>query len=51
MQGLPTLVLFFKGEEIWRNEGVILGKDIVEMLNGLQDEGRWEQKKEMWDSV
>lgn len=39
IHGLPTLVLFFEGSEIWRNEGIIMGGDIMDVLAGLQEEG------------
>lgn len=39
IHGLPTLVLFFEGKEVWRNEGPILGKDVVEKLTTLQEGG------------
>eukprot|EP00579_Thalassiosira_antarctica_P005180 CAMPEP_0201889810 /NCGR_PEP_ID=MMETSP0902-20130614/30910_1 /ASSEMBLY_ACC=CAM_ASM_000551 /TAXON_ID=420261 /ORGANISM="Thalassiosira antarctica, Strain CCMP982" /LENGTH=174 /DNA_ID=CAMNT_0048420495 /DNA_START=469 /DNA_END=993 /DNA_ORIENTATION=+ len=39
IHGLPTLVLFFEGTEIWRNEGIIMGGDIMDVLVGLQEEG------------
>ena len=42
--GLPTLVLFYRGEELWRNEGMISGGDIVRVLIELQ-EGGWKKKK------
>lgn len=44
--GLPTLVLFYRGEELWRNEGMISGGDIVKMLIELQ-EGGWKKKNEV----
>ena len=43
--GLPTLVLFYRGEELWRNEGMISGGDIVRVLIELQ-EGGWKKKNE-----
>lgn len=42
IHGLPTLVLFFEGQELWRNEGVILGKDVLDMLKGMQEGGCFE---------
>ena len=41
--GLPTLVLFYRGEELWRNEGMISGGDIVKVLIKLQESG-WKKK-------
>ena len=41
--GLPTLVLFYRGEELWRNEGLIKGEEILRVLVELQ-EGGWEKK-------
>lgn len=35
IHGLPTLVLFHEGEEMWRNEGIILGDDIMDVLTSL----------------
>ena len=32
IHGLPTLVLFLKGEEVWRFEGVMSGGDIVKSV-------------------
>lgn len=32
IHGLPTLVLFLKGEEVWRFEGVMSGGDIVKSI-------------------
>ena len=32
IHGLPTLVLFFEGTEIWRNEGIIRGEEIIKVL-------------------
>eukprot|EP00571_Detonula_confervacea_P006400 CAMPEP_0172323362 /NCGR_PEP_ID=MMETSP1058-20130122/48517_1 /TAXON_ID=83371 /ORGANISM="Detonula confervacea, Strain CCMP 353" /LENGTH=227 /DNA_ID=CAMNT_0013039335 /DNA_START=587 /DNA_END=1270 /DNA_ORIENTATION=+ len=43
IHGLPTLVLFFEGEEIWRNEGIMLGDDIMKVLMNFQ-EGGWEKE-------
>jgi len=43
--GLPTLVLFYEGEELWRNEGLMKGEEIVSVLSELQ-EGGWKKKKE-----
>ena len=42
--GLPTLVLFLDGEEIWRNEGFMLGKDVLDVLTRLQEDGCWGEK-------
>jgi len=42
--GLPTLVLFYEGEELWRNEGLMKGEEIVSVLSELQ-EGGWKKKK------
>lgn len=42
IHGLPTLVLFYEGEELWRNEGIIMGDDIMDVLLGLQ-EGGWKK--------
>mmetsp|Transcript_31964 Transcript_31964/g.47051 ORF Transcript_31964/g.47051 Transcript_31964/m.47051 type:complete len:408 (+) Transcript_31964:84-1307(+) len=47
--GLPTLVLFYEGEELWRNEGLMKGEEIVSVLSELQ-EGGW-KKKEKEESV
>jgi thiol-disulfide isomerase/thioredoxin len=41
--GLPTLVLFYRGEELWRNEGLMKGEEILNVLVELQ-EGGWEKK-------
>ena len=32
IHGLPTLVLFHEGTEIWRNEGIIRGEEIIKVL-------------------
>lgn len=41
--GLPTLVLFYQGRELWRNEGMISGEEIVNVLCRLQEDG-WTMK-------
>eukprot|EP00985_Skeletonema_marinoi_P020877 scaffold12505_cov142-Skeletonema_marinoi.AAC.4 len=48
--GLPTLVLFYEGEELWRNEGLMKGEEIVSVLSELQ-EGGWKKKKKKEESV
>ena len=35
INGLPTLVLFHEGQEIWRNEGMISGGEIVKTLESI----------------
>ena len=35
INGLPTLVLFHEGQELWRNEGMISGGEIVRILESL----------------
>jgi len=50
IHGLPTLVLFYEGVELWRHEGVLLGGEIVEQLMSLQEEGCWERAKEQGGS-
>jgi len=42
--GLPTLVLFYKGEELWRNEGLMRGEEILNVLIEFQ-EGGWKKKE------
>ena len=32
IHGLPTLVLFHEGKEVWRNEGFICGEEISKVL-------------------
>ena len=32
IHGLPTLVLFHEGKEVWRNEGFICGEEILKVL-------------------
>ena len=39
INGLPTLVLYFEGTELWRNEGIMTGEDIVTVLRRLKEEG------------
>mmetsp|Transcript_17909 Transcript_17909/g.43076 ORF Transcript_17909/g.43076 Transcript_17909/m.43076 type:complete len:317 (+) Transcript_17909:273-1223(+) len=39
IHGLPTLVLFFEGKELWRNEGIMSGEAILETLEGLNGRG------------
>ncbi|KAL7531326.1 hypothetical protein ACHAXR_003980 [Thalassiosira sp. AJA248-18] len=55
IHGLPTLVLFYEGKEIWRNEGIILGEDIVKTLTSLQEEEGCflenEKEKEVEDKI
>lgn len=41
IRGLPTLVLYHEGEELWRNEGIITGEEIVEAVTRLQEEQGW----------
>ena len=43
--GLPTLVLFYRGEELWRNEGLMRGEEILSVLTELQL-GGWKKKTE-----
>ena len=43
IHGLPTLVLFRGGEEIWRHEGIMLGEDLMNALTKLLLEGRDEK--------
>ena len=35
INGLPTLVLFHEGQELWRNEGMISGGEIVRTLESI----------------
>jgi len=35
INGLPTLVLFHEGQELWRNEGMISGGEIVSILESI----------------
>ncbi|KAL3794015.1 hypothetical protein ACHAW5_004300 [Stephanodiscus triporus] len=35
VRGLPTLVLFVDGKEVWRNEGVLSGEDIINSLTRI----------------
>ncbi|KAL9180875.1 hypothetical protein ACHAXT_011328 [Thalassiosira profunda] len=46
IHGLPTLVLFYEGEEVWRNEGFMMGKDVLDALQSLQEGGCWEKIKQ-----
>ncbi|KAL3823066.1 hypothetical protein ACHAXA_011118 [Cyclostephanos tholiformis] len=32
VRGLPTLVLFVDGKEVWRNEGLLSGEDVITSL-------------------
>jgi len=41
IHGLPTLVLYFEGEEIWRNEGIMMAEEIVDILTKLHEERGW----------
>jgi len=41
IHGLPTLVLYYMGEELWRNEGIIMGGEIVDVLTQFQEEKGW----------
>lgn len=41
IHGLPTLVLYYMGEELWRNEGIITGGEIVGVLTQFQEEKGW----------
>jgi len=41
IHGLPTLVLYYMGEELWRNEGIIMGEEIVDVLTQFQEEKGW----------
>ncbi|KAL7465915.1 hypothetical protein ACHAXS_006218 [Conticribra weissflogii] len=36
IHGLPTLVLFWAGKEVWRQEGVASGEDILRELRGIE---------------
>lgn len=44
VHGLPTLVLYYEGEEIWRNEGILLAGDIIKELTRLHEERGWSDK-------
>ena len=40
IHGLPTLVLYYEGRELWRHEGLLDGKEILDgVLGGLKENG------------
>jgi thiol-disulfide isomerase/thioredoxin len=39
VRGLPTLVLFVDGKEVWRNEGLLSGEDVVTSLTTILQKG------------
>ena len=35
VRGLPTLVLFVDGKEVWRNEGILSGEEVINSLTKI----------------
>jgi hypothetical protein len=35
VRGLPTLVLFVDGKEVWRNEGIMSGEEVINSLTKI----------------
>ena len=35
VRGLPTLVLFVNGKEVWRNEGILSGEEVIDSLTTI----------------
>ena len=35
VRGLPTLVLFMDGKEVWRNEGILTGEEVINSLTTI----------------
>lgn len=39
IRGLPTLVLFLKGVEVWRGEGMVTGEDMLKCIDEALENG------------